>query len=74
MARGDKSAVIEADGAYHSVYVCDKDDGLGLPSREALENRVYQRQLDRIGQQYLRDVERGSMVDIRMKISGQPNG
>ena len=74
LARGDKSAVIEADGAYHSVYVCDKDDGLGLPSREALENRVYQRQLDRIGQQYLRDVERGSMVDIRMKISGQPNG
>ncbi|GJL92209.1 peptidylprolyl isomerase [Hyphococcus sp.] len=72
--RGEQSAVIEADGAYHSVVVCDKDEGLGLPSREALENRIYSRQLERIGQQYLRDIERGSMVDVRMKIQSQPNG
>ena len=72
--RGDTSAVINADGAYHAAYVCDKDEGLGLPSREALENRIYGRQLSRIGQQYLRDVERQSMVDIRLKKSLAPNG
>lgn len=72
--REDQSAVIEADGAYHSVYVCDKDEGLGLPSREALENRIYSRQLSRIGQQYLRDVERDSMIDMRMRNLQQPNG
>ncbi len=72
--RGEQSAVIEADGAYHSVFVCDKDEGLGLPSREALENRIYSRQLERIGQQYLRDIERASMLDVRMKIQSQPNG
>ncbi len=72
--RGDQSIVIEADGAYHSAYVCDKDEGLGLPSRDALESRIFSRQLGRISQQYLRDVERESMVDIRMKNLLQPNG
>ncbi len=72
--RGDTSTVINADGAYHAAYVCDKDEGLGLPSRDALENRIYGRQLSRIGQQYLRDVERQSMVDIRLKAPLSPNG
>ena len=74
LKRGDQSPVIEADGAYHAAYVCDKDEGLGLPSREAIENRIYARQLGRISQQYLRDIERDSMVDIRMKNLLQPNG
>jgi peptidyl-prolyl cis-trans isomerase SurA len=74
LERGEKSTVIEADGAYHTVYVCDKDEGLGLPSRDALENRIYARQLGRISEQYLRDVERESMVDIRMRNLAQPNG
>lgn len=64
--RGETSPVIEADGAYHAAYVCDKDEGLGLPSREALENRIFSRQLERISQQYLRDLERKSSVDIRL--------
>ena len=72
--RGEQSAVIEANGAYHAAYVCDKDEGLGLPSRAAIENRIYARQLERIGQQYLRDVERNSMVDIRSNNLTQPNG
>ncbi len=74
LSREDQSAVIEADGAYHSVYVCDKDEGLGLPSRDAIENRIFTRQLSRISQQYLRDVERNSMVDIREENIRQPNG
>ena len=72
--RGEKSIVIEADDAFHAAYVCDKDEGLGLPSRDALENRIYARQLGRISQQYLRDIERDSMVDIRMKQLLQTNG
>ncbi len=74
LQRGEQSPVIEAEGAYHSVYVCDKDEGLGLPSRGAIENRIYSRQLERIGQQYLRDLERESMVDIRAENLPQPNG
>ena len=73
LTREDQSAVIEADGAYHSVYVCDKDEGLGLPSRDSIENRIYSRQLTRIGQQYLRDLERRSAVEIRLKQPLIPN-
>jgi len=67
LERGDTSPLIKADGAYHAAYVCDKDEGLGLPSRESLEDRIYSRQLTRIGMQYLRDVERKSLVDIKQK-------
>ena len=75
LERGETSAVIQADGAYHAAYVCDKDEGLGLPSRDALENRIYSRQLSRIGQQYLRDIERQSMVDVRLdELLVSPNG
>lgn len=70
--RGDTAPVIEANGAYHVAHVCDKDEGLGLPSRESIENRIYARQLERIGQQYLRDIERESLVDVRMRNILQP--
>lgn len=72
--RGDMTGPIEQDGYLHIAYVCDKDEGLGLPSRSAIEDRIYGRQLERIAQQYLRDVERNAMVDIKMKSPGSPNG
>lgn len=73
--RGDLSGPIEADGYMHEVYVCEKDEGLGIPSRSAVEDRIYSHKLERIGQQYLRDVERNAMVDIRMKpTTATPNG
>ena len=64
--RGDLSPAIEADGALHVAYICEVDLGLGIPSRRTLEDRLYGRQLNRISQQYLRDVERKTMVDIRL--------
>ena len=67
LERGDTSAVIKADGVYHAAFVCDKDEGLGLPSRVALEDRIYGRQLTRVGQQYLRDIERRSLVDVKLQ-------
>jgi peptidyl-prolyl cis-trans isomerase SurA len=74
LSRGDLSGIVEADGALHIVYVCDKDEGLGLPSREAIEDRIYGRKLNQISQQYLRDLERKTMVDIRLKSQPAPNG
>lgn len=74
LSRGDMMPVIEADGAYHTAYVCDKDDGLGLPSRDALESRILQRQLSRISQQYLRDLERRAAVDVRLDRQLDVNG
>jgi peptidyl-prolyl cis-trans isomerase SurA len=67
LKRGDLSAPIEVDGAFHEVYVCEKDEGLGLPSRSALEDRAMAREFGRMSMQYLRDIERKSMIDIRLK-------
>lgn len=64
--RNELSEIIEADDALHVLYGCEVDEGLGIPSRAAIEDRIYGRQLERIAQQYLRDVERKSTVDIRL--------
>lgn len=67
LARSELSEIVEADDALHILYACEIDEGLGIPSRDAIEDRLYSRQLERIAQQYLRDVERKSTVDIRLK-------
>lgn len=67
VGRGELGAVVEADGAYHVAFVCERDEGLGLPSRQALEDRAFGRALTRIAQQYLRDIERKASVDIRLE-------
>lgn len=71
LERGELSPIIEADDALHAVYVCEKDDGLGLPSRAALEDKLYGRQLSLIAQRYLRDVEREATIDIRLDDAAQ---
>lgn len=67
LRRGQMSEIIEADDALHVLLACEVDEGLGIPSREAIEDRIYNRQIQRIAHQYLRDVERKSTVDIRLK-------
>ncbi len=80
LGRGDLSDVIEADDTLHILYACDVDEGLGIPSREAIEDRLFGRHLQRIANQYLRDVERKSTVDVRIEAPAQrqaaqpPNG
>ena len=71
LSRGDLSEIVEADDALHILYACEVDEGLGIPSRDAIEDRLYGRQLERIAQQYLRDVERKSTVDIRLRSPGE---
>ena len=72
LKRGDLSPIIEADDALHAAYVCELDEGLGIPARATIEDRLFGRQLTRLANQYLRDVERKSLVDIRLKQG--PNG
>lgn len=75
LKHGDLSPIIEADDALHAAYVCEFDEGLGIPARAVIQDRLYGRQLTRIANQYLRDVERKSMVDIRVRPNQpQPNG
>lgn len=72
LRRGDMSDPVEADDALHVFYACEVDEGLGIPSRDAIEDRLYGRHLQRIANQYLRDIERKSAVDIRLEAPEAP--
>jgi peptidyl-prolyl cis-trans isomerase SurA len=66
LQRGDTTPPIAVDDMLHAAYACEVDEGLGIPSRASIEDRIYQRELEKISQQYMRDIERKSTVDIRM--------
>lgn len=66
LQRGDTSELMESTNNYHVVYVCEMDEGLGLPRRRMVENRLEAQQFDLLSRRYLRDVERDSDVDIRI--------
>ena len=70
--RGELSSVIEADGHLHVAYICEKDEGLGVPPRAAIEDRIFRRQLSLLGQRYMRDLERKSTVEMRVEQPRQP--
>ncbi|MEM6650035.1 MAG: peptidylprolyl isomerase [Pseudomonadota bacterium] len=64
------SDVIEHEGAYHAILLCEKDEGLGLPRRQAVENQLEGDALELLSRRYLRDVERDSAIEIRLSADG----
>ena len=58
----------------HVAYICEKDEGLGVPPRAAIEDRIFRRQLSLLGQRYLRDLERKSTVEMRVQQAPQGAG
>ncbi|MEM1409417.1 MAG: peptidylprolyl isomerase [Pseudomonadota bacterium] len=65
LERGDLSGLLESTDYYHRVFVCEMDEGLGLPRRRMVENRLEAQQFDLLSRRYLRDVERDSTVYVR---------
>jgi peptidyl-prolyl cis-trans isomerase SurA len=70
LERGEVSGLLESEGAYHAVIMCQKDEGLGLPSRTQVAGRLRAQELERLSRRYLRDVERDSAVDVRLGSDG----
>lgn len=64
LERGEVSEPILSGGSWHAMLLCAKDDGLGLPSRDQIEDRLFAQELELIARRYLRDVERDSSVQI----------
>jgi len=65
LRRGDVSELLESTEYYHMVYVCEMDEGLGLPRRRMVRNNIEAQQFDLLSRRYLRDVERDSTVNVR---------
>ncbi|MEO1042338.1 MAG: peptidylprolyl isomerase [Pseudomonadota bacterium] len=66
LQRGDLSELLESSDAFHRVYVCEMDEGLGLPRRRVIENRIENEEFQLLSRRYLRDLERDSDVEIRL--------
>jgi len=47
------------------VMVCDRQDPPGLPTRDQVANNIERERLDTLARRYMRDLRRGSYVDIR---------
>lgn len=68
LRRGDMSDLLESTDYYHMVYVCEMDEGLGLPRRRMVRNRLEAQEFDLLSRRYLRDVERDSDVYVREEL------
>jgi peptidyl-prolyl cis-trans isomerase SurA len=66
LRRGDMSELMESTDNYFMVYVCEMDEGLGLPRRRVVRNKLMGDQFQLLSRRYLRDIERDSDVDIRL--------
>ncbi|MEM7742059.1 MAG: peptidylprolyl isomerase [Pseudomonadota bacterium] len=66
LQRGDLSELLESNDSFHRVYVCEMDEGLGLPRRRVIENRIENEEFQLLSRRYLRDLERDSDVEIRL--------
>jgi len=66
---GAASAVYETpDGALASLVVCQRtSSGNGLPSRQDVENRLYEQELAMLSQRYLRNLRRDSTIITRQQ-------
>ncbi|GGD04889.1 peptidylprolyl isomerase [Aquisalinus flavus] len=73
LERGEVSEPIRSGDSWHAILLCAKDDGLGLPSRGQIEDRLFAQELDLISRRYLRDVERDSSVQILLGNNGPQN-
>lgn len=66
LEEGELSEIIESEGAYHIIQLCEKDAGYGLPPRRTVENQLRAEELDLLSRRYLRDVEQDAAVEIRL--------
>ncbi len=66
LERGEVSDVIQTTNGYHALLLCDKDEGLGLPPRTAIEDKLFADELELLARRYLRDIKRDSAVDVRL--------
>ncbi|MGV6801763.1 MAG: peptidylprolyl isomerase [bacterium] len=64
LERGETSEPIANGNYYHTMMLCEKDEGLGLPSRAKVKDRLSSQQLSLLSRRYLRDIRRDSSVEI----------
>lgn len=68
---GAATAPIPSQVGFHVIFVCDRTgDDVNLPSREAIQDQLFQQQLSSIARRHLRDLRRDALIDIREGYDG----
>ncbi len=68
LAKGETSEPVRSEVGLHVFIVCDRKDAPNnskLPTREQIENRLYNQQLSMLARRYLRDLRRDSAIEMR---------
>ncbi len=66
VAGGESTQPVRSEIGFHVLLVCDRQlEGSAIPSREAIENRLFQQQLSMVQRRYLHDLRRDATVEIR---------
>ncbi len=68
---GGATAPIPSQIGFHVIFVCDRSgDDVNLPSRESIQDQLFQQQLSSIARRHLRDLRRDALIDIREGYDG----
>jgi len=68
---GAATAPIPSQIGFHVLFVCDRSgDDVNLPTREAIQDQLFQQQLSSIARRHLRDLRRDALIDIREGYDG----
>ncbi len=65
---GQSSEPVRTEAGLHILIVCEREDTgqiSSLPSREQIENRLYDQQLSMLARRHLRDLRRDATIEMR---------
>lgn len=68
---GGVTAPIPSEVGFHVLMVCERHgDEVSLPSRQNIEDRLFDQQLSSVARRHLRDLHRDALIDIREGFDG----
>lgn len=63
---GSATAPIPSEIGFHVLFVCDRTgDEVNLPSRDDIEDQLFDQQITMVARRHLRDLRRDALIEIR---------
>lgn len=66
LSTGEVTQPVRSKAGFHILMICErKVEGSNLPTREAIEDQLYNQQLSMVARRYLTDLRRDATVELR---------
>ncbi len=63
---GSATAPIPSEIGFHVLFVCDRTgDEVNLPSRDDIEDQLFDQQITMVARRHLRDLRRDALIEVR---------